>query len=437
MPAATIAAVAILYLSRYVCQAQLSVQPEQIHLSYGDNPTQMIVTWLTGDKTNLSVVEYGTSSLNLFTKGNATLFTDGGSEQRKMYIHRVTLTGLASGKKYNYHCGSTEGWSSVYYFHAMRSGTKWTPSFAVYGDLGNENAQSLARLQRETQVGLYNAILHVGDMAYDMDADNARVGDEFMRQIETVAAYIPYMTCVGNHERAYNFSNYVNRFSMPFGDGTVNNHFYSWNIGPAHIISFSTEFYFYVEYGWLQIVNQYKWLENDLKEANKPENRAKRPWIITMAHRPMYCTNNDTDDCTANESIIRTGIPYIRAFGLEDLFYKYGVDLELWAHEHSYERLWPIYNRTVLNGSYDAPYTNPKAPVHIITGSAGCWSKHDPFKDKAPEWSAFRSLDYGYTRMYIMNETHLFTEQVSDDQDGLVIDKMMLIKDVHGPEAWN
>ena len=30
--------------------------------------------------------------------------------------------------------------------------------------------------------------------------DNARVGDEFMRQIEPIAANVPYMTCPGNHE---------------------------------------------------------------------------------------------------------------------------------------------------------------------------------------------------------------------------------------------
>lgn len=35
--------------------------------------------------------------------------------------------------------------------------------------MGNENAQSLARLQEETQRGLYDVILHVGDFAYDMD----------------------------------------------------------------------------------------------------------------------------------------------------------------------------------------------------------------------------------------------------------------------------
>ena len=32
--------------------------------------------------------------------------------------------------------------------------------------------------------------------------NNGRVGDEFMRQIEPIAAYVPYMTCPGNHEKA-------------------------------------------------------------------------------------------------------------------------------------------------------------------------------------------------------------------------------------------
>lgn len=34
------------------------------------------------------------------------------------------------------------------------------------------------------------------------------------------------------------------------------------------------------------------------QEANKPENRARYPWIVVMGHRPMYCAINDTDDCT-------------------------------------------------------------------------------------------------------------------------------------------
>ena len=40
--------------------------------------------------------------------------------------------------------------------------------------------------------------------------------------------------------------------------------FNSFNIGPAHVISISTEFYFDIYYGIRQVGKQYKWLERDL-----------------------------------------------------------------------------------------------------------------------------------------------------------------------------
>ncbi|KAL2099372.1 hypothetical protein ACEWY4_005852 [Coilia grayii] len=412
-------------------------QPEQIHISYPGSPGSMLITWITLNKTD-SVVEYGVWGGKLFeltAKGQAALFEDGGSEKRTMFIHRVLLRELKPGVPYVYHCGSDLGWSDIFYFTALRERVDWSPRFALYGDMGNENPQSLARLQKDTQVRMYDAILHIGDFAYDMDEDNARIGDQFMRQVESIAAYVPYMTCPGNHENTYNFSNYRNRFSMP---GNTESMWYSWNIGPVHIISFSTEVYFYTNYGLDLLFKQYQWLQKDLEEANRPENRAQRPWIITMGHRPMYCSNADKDDCTEFNSHVRTGLNDTTppAPGLEDLFYRYGVDLEVWAHEHSYERLWPVYNYTVFNGSLNEPYVNPKAPVHIITGSAGCRERTDPFVPEHRPWSAFRSSDYGYARMQVFNSSHLYLEQVSDDQYGKAIDSMWLVKDKHGPEAW-
>jgi hypothetical protein len=44
----------------------------------------------------------------------------------------------------------------------MPFGSNWSPRFAVFGDMGNENAQSVGRLQEETQNGKFDAILHVG-----------------------------------------------------------------------------------------------------------------------------------------------------------------------------------------------------------------------------------------------------------------------------------
>ena len=47
--------------------------------------------------------------------------------------------------------------------------------------------------------------------------------------------------------------------------GDSENMFYSFNMGPIHFVSISTEFLFYTVYGTDQIVNQYQWLENDLE----------------------------------------------------------------------------------------------------------------------------------------------------------------------------
>ena len=41
--------------------------------------------------------------------------------------------------------------------------------------------------------------------------------------------------------------------------------FFSWNVGPAHIIGISTEVYYFYNYGIEQIVQQYEWLEKDLQ----------------------------------------------------------------------------------------------------------------------------------------------------------------------------
>lgn len=55
-------------------------------------------------------------------------------------------------------------------------------------------------MQEESQRNMYDAIIHVGDFAYDMDSQEALVGDAYMNQIQSLAAYVPYMVCPGNHE---------------------------------------------------------------------------------------------------------------------------------------------------------------------------------------------------------------------------------------------
>ncbi|XP_014257280.1 acid phosphatase type 7-like [Cimex lectularius] len=405
-------------------------QPEQIHIAFGDSVSEILITWSTITSTPNSIVEYGVNDLNERAEGSAKRFVDGGPEARAQYIHRVKLTNLRPLTKYLYHCGSHYGWSEEFWFKTVDNETNWSPRLAVYGDMGNINARSLPRLQEETQHNKYDAIIHVGDLAYDMRDDNGRMGDQFMRQLQPIAAYVPYMVCPGNHEEAYNFSHFRERFSMP---GQNDNLYYSFNLGPIHFISLTTETYYYIEYGLRTLVNQYQWLLNDLKEANLPENRAKRPWIITYGHKPMYCSDRVVDDCKEKDNRVRKGIPLTKWFGLENLFYKYGVDLHFSGHRHSYERMYPVYDYIVKKGSKKKPYYNPEAPVHIITGSAGCQESMSNFTDVPPPWSAFRSSNYGFTVLEVYNSSHLHVQQIAVDfgDYGEVIDDVWIVKTKH------
>lgn len=410
-----------------------SQEPEQVHIAFGDDSSQIItVTWSTKDSTPESIVHYGINELTTKIRGLSHEFIDDGPEKRTQFIHRVTLSGLQPATNYVYKCGSTLGWSKQFSFRTANSSANWPIRVAVYGDLGITNARILPTLQMNVEKQLYDAVIHVGDLAYDMHEKNGEVGDEFMQQIEPVAANVPYMVCPGNHEQAYNFSHYRERFTMP---GNSENLFYSFDLGPAHFISIDSEAYYYLNYGKSPLINQFDWLVKDLKEANQPENRKKRPWIIVYGHKPMYCSNVWKDDCAFKAAKVRVGLPEKNwyEYGLEELFYKAGVDLELWGHQHAYERLWPVYDYKVKNGSTQYPNTNPKAPVHITIGTAG--SKYDitPFKDPRPDWSAARLTDYGYSILEIRNQTHLHFQQISVDKGGEVIDDAWIIKDHHGP----
>jgi len=417
----------------------LRAKPEQIHIAYGTAPTKMLISWSQKDETTLSFVEYGLNGkLTNKTQGVMTKHTDEGSNHLVQYECQCLLEDLVPGEVYTYVVGNEYELSERFSFQAMKAGDDWSPSLVIYGDMGNTNAVSLERLQMEADKGMYDAIIHVGDFAYNMWEMDGQVGDEFMRMIQPLAANLPYMTCPGNHEYSYNFSHYKSKFHMP-GDDDGNQMYFSFDMGPVHFVSISTEWYWFYRYGLQLVQVQYNWLIKDLKEATKPENRAKRPWIVVYGHRPMYCTNiydlynRQIRNCSNDDNNLRKGLPPDNIFGLEDVLYDYGVDLAIWAHEHSYERLFPLYKFKMMNGSYDKPYTNPRAPVHIITGSGGCRENTTSFMDKPSAWSAFQSMDYGYTRMNAINKTHLYLEQVSDNQDGKVIDKVTIIKNVHAP----
>ena len=73
-----------------------------LYITLSGDPTEMMITWVTLAYTNYTIVKYSKAGfpLTLRESGSVTKFTDGGSEHRVLYIHRVKLTGLVPDQMY-------------------------------------------------------------------------------------------------------------------------------------------------------------------------------------------------------------------------------------------------------------------------------------------------------------------------------------------------
>lgn len=138
---------------------------------------------------------------------------------------------------------------------------------------------------------------------------------------------------------------------------------------------------------------------------------------------------DDIPDCTDDAATIRKGkiddaddvYPYGLEAALTPLPGNRGVDLYLTAHEHSYERTFPVFNGTIDHDSImnNNVYVNPRYPTHVVSGSGGCREFLDYYDEVFyGPWSAFRSSTYGYGYLQVQNKTHLHWTQLLDEGHG-------------------
>ena len=306
-----------------------------IHLGVSSEPSQLFVQWtLAGSGADTQRVEYGTSPSALTGSAVARVWSWADASTGRSYTHAAaTLSELAPGSVVYYKVGSDDGWSAITKTVATRAPADFSEAAPLkigwLGDLGLVNDQALPYLLNET----LDLFIHVGDYAYDLQDANGAVGDVFEEMIEPFTSRTPYNGCPGNHEGGLSFAHYTNRFSYMAGDNTSgltpegvtgivpglpNNHYYSFNIANVHIVSMSTEAYFFYN----GAAQQFAWLEADLAAVD----RVKTPWLIVYGHRSIYCSCDS--DCDSAATAVREG-----AYGMEALFMKYGVDIWVNGHE--------------------------------------------------------------------------------------------------------
>jgi len=271
---------------------------------------------------------------------------------------------------------------------------------------------------RDVEAGYDAFLLHPGDLGYAMSS--GYIWDVWAALVEPIAARVPYMVTVGNHEYDHRGQRHESSGAPPAGwhpawgnlgddshgecgvpvvarfngtgsaseavSGDNGVFWYSFEEGPVHVVVLSSE------HNWTRSSRQYAWLAADLASVDKRVT----PWTVLATHRMMYTTQ------TEEEGDYHVSLVFRRE--VEPLLAKHKVNLMLVGHQHSYERSCAVYDGKCLP-------PNEQGTVHMCVGSAGASLERGGFDPRLGEWSLKHVNAWGYIRLEA-NATRLHVEFV-------------------------
>ena len=256
--------------------------------------------------------------------------------------HEVQLTGLSADVKYFYSVGTSSvtlagGASDHFVVTAPVPGTAKPTRVWVIGDSGTANGN--ARAVRDaflefTESRDPDLWIMLGDNAYDDGTDAEYQAAVFNTYPQVLPRTVLWPT-LGNHDgheadSATQSGPYYDIFSLPRN-------------GEAGGVASGTEAYYSFDYGNMHFIcldsdetdrsadgAMMTWLKADLA-ANDKE------WVIAFWHHPPYSKGSaDSDEQWGSILLRQNAVPILE---------RYGVDLVLTGHSHSYERsylIWPL-----------------------------------------------------------------------------------------------
>lgn len=403
-------------------------QPEQVHLALAGQADELVVGWTTLRNTS-SIVRVGLQSeqydFGTFAGYTAT-YTAGGWLGT---LHFATLFGLAPRTRYFYIVGDGTNWSDEFFFtSAPALDDAAGLAVLVVGDVGVEHSEeTMLAMQAEVSSGLYDFVLHNGDIGYMNGMPTLM--DEFMRRMQPVAAFVPYMVSPGNHDAAHGFVAYLMRFVMPFASSNASSSLY-WSLDyrHLHLLVFATD----EPPGddntlFAPGTVQFAWMQADLQRystVRRPSLLAAglTPVLWTAGHRPLYCSTARDDDIDCELKA-----PAFRAW-IEPLWIAYSVDVAIQSHEHAYERTWPVAHEIP-----EADYLAPNATVYFVQGAGGNIECLDASFHPVPWAAATNGTVYGYSRMFVsgpwVRPLTMFWQFV-DAATGAVVDEVEIVQKV-------
>lgn len=362
---------------------------DQIHLSWTEDPgTTVTVLWHTASSSNPAKVQYGTTTSYGSSATGKTYASTGPG-----YLHEVTLRNLTPGTRYNYRASADDGsWSSIHTFSTAPSGDG-DFRFLAAADMGTTSnsavvSNAMAARSPSFAVG-------AGDYWYSSCTDEGDV-DDWFNMNQALFSQAPFMPARGNHEGGNHETDCADRFPTRFALPSPEN-YYSFRYGGAHFLIVDTNL------GYGRGSQQRNFIESNLQSASS-DPYVK--WTFAVFHHPPFSTTTFEDTTARSE--------------LSPLFDRYGVDVVITGHAHVYERTFPVRaDGTVLSRNL-SEYTNPGAPIYMVTGGGGASPYPGDIKCGSSEpWSAkcvevFEFLEFRVTGTEILLSATDKNSQVFD-----------------------
>lgn len=317
------------------------------------------------------------------------------------YQHVARLTSLVPATTYTYDIlvDDVDLNSAIDTLRTAPAPGTGTVTFVAFGDSGTgslQQQQVAARLAEDS----FDLALHGGDIAYANSsgtgaASYQTMNDWFFRMYRAWLRNRPLFPSMGNHDsRTANADGrpYLGLFELPThaATSTYPDHaerYYSFDYGPIHVIVLDTEFAF-------QDANrraaQLAWADADLAATTQP-------WKVALYHRSAYSAGGENG----------SELPVREAFA--PLFDRHGVHLALSAHEHDYERTFPLRGNVA----------DPAGTVYVVSGGGGA-----PLYPSAyGAWTAYSASVNHYVRG---NATACTLRLDAVGVDGVVFDSVTL-----------
>ena len=199
---------------------------------------------------------------------------------------------------------------------------------------------------------------------------------------------------------------YVNRFNLT-------NPYYSFNYGNVHFLAMSS----IIQYRFLRDEsNQHDFVSNDLYTAS--QNKSIQ-WIVVYLYKPMYTSPTLHPAQNSLRDVYHS------------LFDYYGVDLVLQAHNHNYQRSYPLrFNQTnsstpIITDRNNSVYINPNGTVFMIVGTAGAHQYN--LLGKSP-YTVTQFQRYGFVNFATADNGTKLVGTFYDSLDGNAKDNFTIIK---------